>query len=191
MKVINYLKWLQADGSLKGYAGSFNRNYVFYYNFMRLEVQRKLFLPPTLYLSPPRSIVHFYSTQLFVGHLILSPSCPLRLVLVSRPPSSPLLHILLFSLYPAQPLFSLLPQVFCIGYSHVQDILLALEPLDLQLEEADVFHPLVVVEVPLAQDRLLNPDLLIQQRTLIVAVEKLLAQVVPLSDHLERSFINK
>lgn len=73
------------------------------------------------------------------------------------------------SLYPAQALFSLLPQVFCVGYGLVQDALLTLEPLDLQLEQADVFHPLVVVEVPLGQDRLLDPDLLIQQRTLIIS----------------------
>ncbi len=56
------------------------------------------------------------------------------------------------SLHPAQALFSLLPQVLCVGYSLVQDALLAPESLDLQLEQTDVFHELVVVEVPLAQD---------------------------------------
>lgn len=43
------------------------------------------------------------------------------------------------------------------------------------------------MEVPLAQDRLLDPDLLVEQRPLIVAPPQLLAQVVPLSDRLGKS----
>lgn len=59
----------------------------------------------------------------------------------------------LLHLQPAETkYFSLLPQVLCVGRSLVQDHLLAAEHLDLQFEQADVFHPLVVVEVPLAQD---------------------------------------
>ncbi|KAG7224644.1 hypothetical protein INR49_011397, partial [Caranx melampygus] len=57
--------------------------------------------------------------------------------------------------------------------------------LQLNLEQTDVLHPLFVVEVTLAQDGQLDPDLLAQQGSLIVAVQQLFAQGVPLSDHLE------
>lgn len=80
-----------------------------------------------------------------------------------------------------------LPQLLRIGQSLVKDALLVSEPLDLQLEQADVFDPLLVVKVPLAQDWLLDSDLLIQQCTLVIAMQQLLAQAVPLSDHLERT----
>lgn len=85
----------------------------------------------------------------------------------------------------------LLPQVFSAGDSFVQDALLALQSLQLHLEQADVLHPLAVVEVSLAQDGLLDPDFLIQQGPLIVVAEQLFAQTVPLSDDLQTSFRDK
>lgn len=77
-----------------------------------------------------------------------------------------------------------LPEVLCVGYSFIQDALLALESLNLQFEQVDVFHPLFVVEVTFAQDRLLDLDLLIQKLPLLAAAKQLLGQVVPLSAHL-------
>ncbi len=65
------------------------------------------------------------------------------------------------------------------------------QSLDLQLEQTDVFHSLVVVEVSFAQDGLLDADLLIEQRTFIITAKQLLAQTVTLSDQLERRFDNK
>lgn len=61
------------------------------------------------------------------------------------------------------------PQVLCVGYGLVQDGPFTPEAPQLQFEEADVLHPLVVVEVPLAQDGLLDPDLLVQKCPFIVA----------------------
>lgn len=75
----------------------------------------------------------------------------------------------------------MLPEVLCVGYSFIQDALLALESLNLQFEQVDVFHPLFVVEVTFTQDRLLDLDLLIQKLPLLAAVKQLLGQVVPLS----------
>lgn len=60
-------------------------------------------------------------------------------------------------------------QIICVGYSLVQDILFTPDPLDFQFEEADVFHPLVMVKVPLRYDGLLDLDLLIQQNSFFVA----------------------
>lgn len=78
----------------------------------------------------------------------------------------------------------MLPEVLCVGYSFIQDALLALESLDLQFEQVDVFHPLFVVEVTFTQDRLLDLDLLIQKLPLLSAAKQLLGQVVPLSANL-------
>lgn len=78
----------------------------------------------------------------------------------------------------------MLPEVLYVGYSFIQDALLALESLDLQFEQVDVFHPLFVVEVTFTQDRLLDLDLLIQKLPLLSAAKQLLGQVVPLSANL-------
>lgn len=79
--------------------------------------------------------------------------------------------LLFFPFSHLGPLLSYLPQVLCVGHRLIQDTLLALEPLNLQLEKVDVFHSLVVVKVPLAQDWLLDPDLLIKQCPLIIAAQ--------------------
>lgn len=81
-------------------------------------------------------------------------------------------------------LVSSLPELLHIGNALVQDALLAPLPLDLELEQPDVLHALAVVEVTLTEDGLLDPDLLIQQRSLVVAPQQLFGQVVPLSYHL-------
>lgn len=45
-----------------------------------------------------------------------------------------------------------LPEVLRVGNTFIQDAVFALEPLNLQLEQVDVFHPLSVVEVTFPQD---------------------------------------
>lgn len=80
------------------------------------------------------------------------------------------------------------PEVLCAGDGFIQDAFLALEPLDLLLEQVDVLHPLFVVEVAFTQDGLLDLHLLIEELSLLVAVKQLLGQVVPLSAHLQTSF---
>lgn len=82
-----------------------------------------------------------------------------------------------------------LPEVLCVRCSFIQDALLALESLDLQFEQVDVFHPLFVVEVTFTQDWLLDLDLLIQKFLFLAAVKQLLGQVVPLSGHLFKQVI--
>lgn len=80
------------------------------------------------------------------------------------------------------------PQVLRVGGGAVQNALLPPQPPELQLQEADVLHALVVVEVSFAEDRLLDADLLVQQGALVVAAQQVLAQVVSLSQHLHRRF---
>lgn len=77
-----------------------------------------------------------------------------------------------------------LPELLCFGNALVQDALLAPLPPDLELEQPDVLHALAVVEVPFTEDGLLDPDLLVQQRSLVVAPQQLFGQVVPLPYHL-------
>lgn len=60
-----------------------------------------------------------------------------------------------------------------------------MEPFDLQLQQVDVLQPLVVVEVPPAEDGLLDPDLLIEQSTFIITLQQLFAETIPLSDDLK------
>lgn len=76
------------------------------------------------------------------------------------------------------------PQVLRVGRGAVQDALFPPQPPQLQLQEVYVLHALVVVEVSLAEDRLLDADLLVQQGALVVAAQQVLAQVVSLSQHL-------
>eukprot|EP00961_Rhodomonas_salina_P192989 2604133-Rhodomonas_salina.4 len=66
---------------------------------------------------------------------------------------------------------------------HVQ---LALQVVDLELQHPDVFQPLAVLHLALVQRRLLDLDLLVQQRELVVAPNQLRAEDVALVDHLQR-----
>lgn len=79
---------------------------------------------------------------------------------------------------------SVLPQFPCVGGSPVLNALLASESLDLQFEQVDVLQPLVVVEVALAEDWLLDPDLLKQQSTFIISLQQLFPKAVSLSYYL-------
>lgn len=99
-----------------------------------------LFYSNTTCCWPP----HPFSTLLYVIS-----ACLLPLLVYSK--FSSLLFILL-RLSSLFVLKKIIPQFLCVGYSLVKDALLAPEPFDLQFEQADVFHPLVVVEVTLAQD---------------------------------------
>lgn len=79
-----------------------------------------------------------------------------------------------------------LPEVLDVGDGLVEDALLAAQPLDLHLEQADVLHPLGVLQLALVQDGLLDLDLLVEQRQLVVTPHQLRAQDVSLADHLRR-----
>lgn len=150
-----------------------------YWNFFKGSMWNNLLFDLSdsyLTIFPSHSFWLFYSKY-----------CSLRV------PSFLFLFVLNACILPSFSFFTIrhkclpLPQLLCVGQSLVKDAFLASEPLDLQLEQADVFDPLLVVKVPLAQDWLLDSDLLIQQCTLVIAMQQLLAQAVPLSDHLKRA----
>lgn len=75
-----------------------------------------------------------------------------------------------------------LPEVFHIEHGPVKDCLLSPQLFDLQLEQADVLDPLVVLDLTLVQDGLLDLDLLIKQCQFIVPPHQLSPENVPLTD---------
>ena len=78
-----------------------------------------------------------------------------------------------------------IPEILDVGDALLEDGLLAAQLLDLELEHADVLEPLVVLHLALVQHALLDLDLLVQQRQLVVPPHQLRAQDVALADHLD------
>ena len=82
-----------------------------------------------------------------------------------------------------------IPQVIDVGDALLQDGLLASELADLQLEDADVLEPLVVLNLALVQCRLLDLDLLVQQCQFVVSSDQLRSEYVAFAYHLLQ-FVN-
>lgn len=66
-----------------------------------------------------------------------------------------------------------LPEFLYISHTPGENPLFPAKLLDLKLEDSHVLHPLVVLALAFIQHRLLDLDLLIQQRQLIIAPNKL------------------
>lgn len=84
-----------------------------------------------------------------------------------------------------------LPEVFDIGHSLVEDCFLRPQLPDLQLEQADVLHPLVVLDLTLVHNGLLDLDLLIKQCQFIVPPHQLSPENVPLATYLNNKYQSK
>lgn len=79
-----------------------------------------------------------------------------------------------------------LPELLHVSHTPGKNPLLPTKLPDLQLEDPQVLHPLVVLALAFIQHGLLDLDLLIEQGQLVVAPNKLRPEDISLTDHLDR-----
>lgn len=63
-----------------------------------------------------------------------------------------------------------------VGHAGLEDVELALQIVQLDLEHADLVQPVAILRLALGQSGVLDLDLLVQQRQLIVAPDELWAR---------------